>query len=487
MSQAIKDIKPKILWQLFAQIAEIPRCSKYEEAVRNYIEEKANEFGFESKKDETGNIVVKVPATPGFESAPTVILQGHMDMVCTKNSDVDFDFMKDPIRMVRNGDWIKADGTTLGADNGIGIAAGLAVAISKEVQHGPLEILATVDEETGLTGAMELAPDMLEGKILLNLDSEDIGVICMGCAGGSGVDSFMPLVWKIPDANYTGAMLEIKGLRGGHSGIDIHENRGNAIKLIARALWSFSKEIKIELTDIAAGDKHNAIPREGFALFAIPADSFDSLAKVAKKLADDFIAEFPRDTNLSVTLTKTEKPEKSLAPETTLRAVSMLLAYPSGILSMSQDMEDLVETSNNLAIVKIEKDQLYTHNSPRSSMGEAIRGVLDQIHAVSNLAGAKTEEEEAYPGWQPNPESKILKLLEDVHLELFGVMPKRLAYHAGLECGIIGEKFPGMDMVSFGPEIINPHSPDEAIKISTVVTFWTHLAGALKAIAQGRY
>jgi len=487
MSKVIKDLKPELIWRLFEEITSIPRCSKHEEGIRNYIIEKAKNGGFESKTDDTGNVVVKVPATPGYESAPIVILQGHMDMVCTKNSDVDFDFMKDPIRMVRQGDWIKAAGTTLGADNGIGIAAGLAIALSKDVVHGPLEILATVDEETGLTGAMELGADMLDGRILLNLDSEDIGEVCMGCAGGSGVDSYLALNWKLPDKSHVGVKVEIKGLRGGHSGIDIHENRGNAIKLMARALLAFSKLSKIELSDIAAGDKHNAIPREGRALLTLPENEFGAIEEAAKNLEKEFKTEFPRDANLSMSITSSELPDKALARHTTVRIINLLLAYPSGVISMSQDMDDLVETSNNLAIVKIEKDELYTHNSPRSSLGEAIRGALDQIQGVSLLAGARTEEEEAYPGWQPNPDSKILKLLEDVHQELFDSKPKRLAYHAGLECGIIGEKFPGMDMASFGPDIKNPHSPDEAVRVSTVEIFWKHLIATLEAIAKGKY
>lgn len=486
MPDILTGLEPKVVWDIFYQISQIPRCSKNETGIKTFLAKKAQDADLETLTDEVGNLCIRVPATKGYENAPTTILQGHLDMVCTKNADVDFDFEKDPIRLVRQGDWIKADGTTLGADNGIGIAAAMAVALDSKIVHGPIEILFTIDEETGLTGAIGLSKDLLKGRILLNLDSEEIGLIYMGCAGGSGVHTRLPIHWVNPQENHIGAKLTIRGLRGGHSGADIHENRGNAICLLSRTLFHLL-QCGFDLADFHSGDKHNAIPREGYAVFAITEASYPVIVERVKALEADLRKEYCRDKNLSLTLEKMDTPKRVFSKESTSTSIRMLLSFPNGVEALSQDLDNLVETSNNTAIAHLEGDELYVHNSPRSSLAEAMRGTLDKILAVGELAGATNEEEQPYPGWQPDPNSKILKLLEDIHLELFGEIAERKAIHAGLECGVIGEKFEQMDMVSFGPEINNPHSPDEVVQISTVDKFYRHLLAALEAIAKGRY
>ena len=487
MSEAIEGLEPRPVWELFARIAQIPRESKNESAIRAFFEDRAREAGLESQRDDAGNLVIRIPATAGCENAPTVVLQGHMDMVCTKNSSVSFDFATDPISLVRAGQYIRADGTTLGADNGIGIAAALAVATAEGINHGPLEILLTVDEETGLTGAFQLSPDLLTGRILLNLDSEEIGIVYMGCAGGSGADTFFAIDWQPPTDGTTGARLEISGLRGGHSGGDIHENRGNAVKLLARTLHALEENFSAELGDFNAGDKHNAIPREANARLTIPAGSMEKAKALVQAMLEDFRKEFSRDTDLTMSLAPTGSSAWGMDHNSTRQLLDMLLAFPNGVLAMSQDLPGLVETSNNLALVKLDSDRFVIHNSPRSSQAIALRAVMDQIQAITRMAGAEYEEKDAYPGWQPNPDSRILNLVEEVHEQLFNNRPERRAIHAGLECGLIGEKFEGMDMVSFGPEIINPHSPDEAVNIASVETFYKHLVGVIEAIAQGAY
>lgn len=485
MSDAIQGLEPKLVWKIFQEISQIPRCSKNEQGVLAFLKQKAWDVNLETPMDEIGNLCVKVPATKGYKDAPVTILQGHLDMVCTKNADVDFDFANDPIRLVRDGDWLKADGTTLGADNGIGVAAAMAVALDSQAVHGPLELLFTIDEETGLTGALGLSEELVDGRILLNLDSEEMDLVYMGCAGGSGVNTRLPINWTAPSNSYAGAKLSIKGLRGGHSGADIHENRGNAICLLARALYHLT-QFEYELADFASGDKHNAIPREGHAHLAVADSQFSAMTEKVKNLESDFRKEYNRDSNLSVTLEKAETPDRVFSEDSASAAIRMLLAFPCGVEAMSQDLENLVETSNNIAIAHLQGDALYVHNSPRSSLAEAMRGTLDKILAAGELAGAKNEEEESYPGWQPNPDSRILNLVENVHLDLFGKAAERRAIHAGLECGVIGEKFEQMDMVSFGPEINNPHSPDEVVQISTVDKFYRLLLAVLEAIAKGK-
>ncbi len=486
MSEAIAGLEPKLVWEIFAGIAAVPRPSKHEEKIIAHLDTLAKNRGFVVDQDLTGNLVIRVPATPGYESAPVVVMQGHVDMVCEKNSDVEFDFLNDGIKLRRDGDWLRGTGTTLGADNGLGVAMALAAAMDPSVVHGPLEILLTVDEETGLTGAMYLANDLITGRILLNLDSEETGIVYMGCAGGAGVSAHLPLRWTDAKDTHVGARLVVRGLRGGHSGGNIHENRANAVKILARTLKALSPH-HIHIADMQGGDKHNAIPREAFAVMSLPQKAFEKAAATVAECHAAMAREFPRDPDFVLELVAADKPARVLDADTQTAALAMLLGFPNGVLAMSQDLPNLVETSTNLASIRIEGDALAAHNSPRSSNATAIRGVIEQIDAVARLAGAVTEVRDPYPGWQPNPDSRILRLVETVHEEVFGTKPERKAIHAGLECGIIGEKFPGMDMVSFGPDIQGAHSPDERAYIPAVAVSWKLLAAVLEAIARGRY
>ena len=486
MSEAHKGLRPEKLWGLFAQIAAIPHGSKNETQLAAHLRQITEKAGFISAQDDAGNLCVSVPATPGHESAPVVVLQGHLDMVCEKNEAVDFDFTKDAIRLVRDGDWIKADGTTLGADNGIGVAAALATALTENVIHGPLEILLTVDEETGLTGAMGLSPSLVSGRILLNLDSEKAGTVCIGCAGGSGVTTRLPLEWIDTPDGMVGMELKLTGLRGGHSGLDIHENRGNAVKLIAQSLGAL-KELGVALAGFRSGDKANAIPREGAATFVLPSNHLPNAQKIINDQPELFQAEFPHEKSMQISGTQISLPHRVLSGESFNTVLNMLMSFPNGVLAMSRDIPGLVETSNNLSSSHIKEGILITHNTPRSSLAQALRETVDQIVEFSNLAGATAQVEKPYPGWQPNPDSTILHILEDVYEELFGDRPVREATHAGLECGVIGEKLGGMDMVSFGPGLVNAHSPSEAVNIVSVEKFWKLLVGLLHKVARGAY
>jgi len=486
MSEVLKGLQPERLWELFAQIASIPHGSKKEAVLAAHLHQLAEGAGFAVKQDDTGNVCISLPATPRYKKTPTVVLQGHLDMVCEKNEAVDFDFTKDAIRLVRDGEWLKADGTTLGADNGIGVAAALAVMLSEDIIHGPMEILLTVDEETGLTGAMGLSPSLVSGRILLNLDSEKTGTVCIGCAGGGGVTTHLPLSWTDTPSGTVGLELKLTGLRGGHSGLNIHENRGNAVKLITRNLLSL-KDLNITLADFQSGDKRNAIPREGTATLALPVDHVPKAQKIISEMLKALRTEFPNERHMRILSTQISPPGRVLSKESFDTMLNMLIAFPNGVLAMSRDTPGLVETSNNLASAHIKGDTLIAYNGPRSSFSQAVQETVDHIVTVANLAGATNRIGEPYPGWQPNPDSKILHILEDAHEELFGSRPERETIHAGLECGIIGEKFDGMDMVSFGPDIVNAHSPDEAVNICSVETFWKLLVCVLDKIARGAY
>ena len=486
MWEVLKGLQPERLWELFSQITSIPHGSKNEAVLAAHLRQLAESAGFAVKQDDAGNVCISLPATPGYKKTPTVVLQGHLDMVCEKNESVDFDFTKDAIQLVRDGDWLKADGTTLGADNGIGVAAALAVMMSEDTIHGPIEILLTVDEETGLTGAMGLSPSLVSGRILLNLDSEKTSTVCIGCAGGGGVTTHLPLSWTDTPNKMVGLALNLTGLRGGHSGLNIHENRGNAVKLMSRNLHAL-KELNITLADFQSGDKRNAIPRESSATFALPVNYVPKAQKIISEKLTAFRAEFLNERDMRISSTTINPPHKVLSRESFDTMLNMLMAFPHGVLAMSRDIPGLVETSNNLASAHIKGDALIAHNGPRSSFPHAVHETVDQIVAVANLAGATNHVGKSYPGWHPNPDSKILHLFEDAHEELFGSRPEREVVHAGLECGIIGEKFDGMDMISFGPDIVNAHSPDEAVSISSVEIFWKLLVCVLDRIARGAY
>jgi len=488
MSEAIKGLEPAKLWEIFSKLAKTPRESKNEAGAVKLMAHLAKKAGLETKTDAVGNLVVKVPATAGCKDMPIIVLQTHLDMVCTKNEETIFDFEKDPIKLLRKGDWIKADGTTLGADNGIGAAAAMSIATEPSLEHGPLELLYTIDEETGMTGAFGLSMDMLDGRIMINLDSEEIGAVYIGCAGGSEVETRLPLVWEPKPDSKAGALLTVKGLRGGHSGCDINLHRGNAIKLFARTMQALAGEgIDAQFADLDFGDKSNAIPREGKAWLALDINDIQKALVIINGQKGQFLAQFPTESHLKISLAEYDSPEKVVSVAQTEKIVDMLMAFPNGIWEMSGDVDKLVETSNNLAIAKFEEEDFFVHNTCRSSVSQALREVLDSLHSVSRLAGAKSMGGDAYPGWRPNPNSNILEVIKKTHQELFDKPIEVAAIHAGLECGIIGKKLGEMDMASIGPEIDNPHSPDETVSISSVEMFYKHLVAIIKSVAAGGY
>ncbi|OQX83886.1 MAG: cytosol nonspecific dipeptidase [Candidatus Latescibacteria bacterium 4484_7] len=482
---SIEGLEPKELWKHFDKIRSIPRCSGHEEQLAEYLLSYAKGKNLEAKKDSNGNVVIKVPATPGHENAPVVVLQGHMDMVCEKNADVDHDFSKDPIELVLDGDWLKANGTTLGADNGIGLAAALATIDAEDVVHGPLELLFTVDEEVGLTGAGKLEPGFLEGKTLLNLDSEEIGAVYIGCSGGGDSTTRFPVKFVDAPVGTKSYLLKVTGLRGGHSGIDIIEQRGNAIKILGRLLWKASRMQPCHVASINGGNKRNAIPREAVAEVMVLETAVDELSKLiadeTQRIAEELGG---REKDMDVRIEMAEKPiTQVLDEESQKKLLNLILAIPHGVEAMSYDIPGLVETSNNLATISTGAKEVVIGTSTRSSIGSALQALRDRIRAVAELAGAEITEDEPYPGWKPNLESKVLAVVSKVHERELGEKPEMKAIHAGLECGIIGEKFPGMDMVSFGPQIEHPHSPEERVNIPSVEKFWKLLKAVLAELA----
>ena len=478
----IENLKPKLVWKHFDEIRKTPRCSKHEEKIRKYIVEFAKNHNLKSKVDKTGNVIISKPASPGMEKITTVILQGHMDMVCEKNSDITFDFSKEPIKLKLKGDILTADGTTLGADNGIGLAISLAILEDKTLKHGPIEALFTVDEETGLTGAFAMEKDMLTGKILLNLDSEDFGVITVGCAGGGETKIILPVKTQPVDKNQVPLMIKVSGLRGGHSGVDIHEQRGNAVKLLTRILWK-AKGYDFSISNIKGGDKHNAIPREAFALVSVnksDKDKFISTLKSEEKAIFEEIK--PIDPKFKVVVENNEGLKTTLVKNSQDKLLNLLHGLPHGVDKMSYDIPTLVETSTNLATVEIKGGTAEIGLSTRSSIKSALQDFRDRIRAIAELSGASVKEDTPYPGWKPNLDSKILALSKKIFKEMYGKEPVVEAIHAGLECGIIGEKFPGMDMVSIGPTIKYPHSPEEQVHVSTVDKFYKYVLMILEKI-----
>ncbi len=487
MKEAIEGLKPQELWNQFYEISQIPRCSKHEEKVREYVMNVAKRNGLEYKMDAAGSVVIKKPATPGYENAPTVVLQSHLDMVCEKNKATEHDFSKDPIKLVRDGDWIKADGTTLGSDNGIGVAAALAVLESQNVKHGPLECLFTIDEETGLTGATELAGDMLEGRMLLNMDSEEDGAIYIGCAGGRDTEFFFNLETEPVPAGYQSVRIRVGGLQGGHSGLQINEGLGNAIKLLTRFLWDVAPKVNLRMAHIDGGSKHNAIPRECDAVAYLPGDQVGVLKSHAADFQKIFQNEFAlvdKDVFVQVETDGFDAPGNVFTASLQDRLLNMMYAMPHGVLAMSHAVEGLVETSTNLAVVKTGDDKVAVLTSQRSSVPSGLDDIANMVAAVGQLAGTEIHQGNGYPAWQPNPDSHLLKTAKAVYQELYGKEPEVKAIHAGLECGIIGDKFPGMDMISFGPTIMGAHSPDERVQISTVEKFWDFLVALLGHLAR---
>ncbi len=483
MAAKLEQLSPSLLWKHFAQILKIPHCSGNETALGDYIISVAERLGLEWKRDRVGNIVVRKKSKPGHQRAKPVILQGHLDMVCEKNSDVDHDFCQDAIQTVVKGDWVQAKGTTLGSDNGIGVAAGLALMEDKKAVHGPLELLFTVDEETGLTGATKIKPGFLKGKKLLNLDSEEEGEFTIGCAGGADSEIVLPLSRQKGKGSFY--RVKLSGFRGGHSGIDIDQGRGNAIKLLARLLWQAQKQFSFALVSLEGGNKRNAIPREAWAdlyLDSHKKTKFSSfLNKAFKKVKSEYQA-VEKDAKLSFEKS-TGTRMNALKSRSQQRLLNMLIGLPHGVMAMHPEMEGLVETSTNLAIIHTHSKQAEIICSSRSSAASALEATRNMLAAISQLSGARITQPEGYPGWKPNLESQLLKTLKKVYKRKFRKEPEVGAVHAGLECGIIGEKFPGMDMISFGPTIEHPHSPEERVQISSVDKFWKFLTAVLAELA----
>ncbi|HEX9943247.1 MAG TPA: aminoacyl-histidine dipeptidase [Thermoanaerobaculia bacterium] len=483
----VSELEPRALWKHFDEILKIPRPSKHEERARRYVLEVAERKGLRHRQDATGNAVVEKPASPGRESAPIVVLQGHLDMVTEKNSGTVHDFERDPIIPRREGDWVKATGTTLGADNGIGVSAMLAVLEADDLVHGPLELLFTVDEETGLNGVLALDPEAiaLRGRRLLNLDSEEEGTVTIGCAGGSASRLTLPLE-TAPAPEGTAALdVKLSGLKGGHSGMEIHLQRGNAVKLLARSLLAAAQQTPFHLASFEGGNKHNALPREAAARILVPADARDAFAAAVEREVTAIRDEIRTvDPGLKVEIAGAAIPDRVWTAAATRRVLDLLNALPHGVLAMSNDIPGLVETSLNLATVAAADGHLAALTSIRSSVASAMRATKRGLRAIAELAGGDVSETEGYPGWKPNVDSPLLSLFRQVHQRAAGTDPELKAVHAGLECGVLGEKFPGMDMISFGPVIEGAHSPDERVKIDSVGRFYELLRATLAELAE---
>lgn len=482
----ITDLSPTIVWKYFHEITQVPRPSKKEGKMIQYLENFASQHQLELKKDPCGNILIKKPATPGKENVPVVVLQAHMDMVCEKNSGTLHDFDNDPIRTVIDGEWLKADGTTLGADNGIGMAAELAILASNDIEHGPLECLFTVDEETGLTGASNLQEGFMTGNILLNLDSEDEGEIFIGCAGGKGTIATFTYQPQSPTAEFF-FRIDIKGLNGGHSGGEIHKGLGNANKILARILYQLKRLIPTcELCSIGGGNLHNAIAREAWAVIGIANDKKETVRVLLNEITASIEYELKHiDPKVAIVMTSAERPDACIAHEIADKLIDALMACPHGVIGMSHDIPDLVETSTNLASIKmVENNKIVIGTSQRSSIESRKEEIADTVQAVFTLAGASVEFTEGYPGWTPDTDSNILKIAQETYKKLFHKDAAIKAIHAGLECGLFLEKYPHLDMISFGPTLRDVHSPNERIEIQTVELWWKHLLEILKSIPE---
>lgn len=483
----IKELKPAEVWSYFYDITQIPRPSKKEEKILAYLLDFAKKHNLKSKQDKAGNIVITKEATPGKENLPTLILQSHVDMVCEKNADVDHDFNTDPIETYVDGDWLKAKGTTLGADNGIGVAAQLAVLASKDIAHGKIEALFTVDEETGLTGAYALEDNLLTGKILLNLDTEEEGEIYIGCAGGKGTKAYFSYKPKEAPKGYFWFRVEIKGLRGGHSGSDIDQGLGNANKILNRFLYQFiGKESKLVLAEIDGGNLHNAIAREAYAVAGVKVNEKETVRVKLNHLLADVQEELKQtDPHVDIVLESTEKPSKVMGAKKTKKLVLALYACPHGVVEMSREIPGVVETSTNLASIKMrENHEIEVGTSQRSLTESSKNDVVNMVSSVFKLAKAKVVNSEGYPGWKPNPDSKILKVAKEEYKKLYNHFPEVKVIHAGLECGLFLEKYPELDMISVGPTIRNAHSPDEKVHIPSVEKWWNSFVQLLENIPE---
>ncbi len=481
--EILSNLKPARVWHYFGEIMQIPRPSKHEERISAYLVNWGKEHGLETKSDKLGNVLIRKPATKGYEKSPMVCLQAHMDMVCEKNSDKKFDFMNDAIQPVLDGEWLTADGTTLGADDGIGVAAILAILEDKKIQHPALEALITVDEETGLTGAAGLSKSWLKSEILLNFDDEDEGEYCIGCAGG--IDTTVDIDYKLVPGTkgHKAYRLKVSGLKGGHSGDDINRGRGCANKLINRILWEGTYKYSMRLASIDGGNLRNAIAREAEAVVTVPEDIVRAFKTMVTKMGKAMQFEFrSTEPDLKFELKEVEDPKKVLDKETQEKLVNVLYACAHGVLAMSREIENFVETSTNLASIKMHEGKIHIATSQRSSVESAKMAAAAKIESTFRLIGAHVSHGDGYPGWTPNPDSRVLQVGVDVYRKMYGKEPVVRAIHAGLECGLIGQKYPKMDMISYGPTLRGVHSPDERIEIKTVEMFWNQTLEILKRL-----
>ena len=482
MSSALAGVEPQEIWKHFEALAAIPRPSTKEAAARDHVLKLAASFGLESLVDEAGNVVVRKPAYPGRESAPVTALQGHLDMVCEKNEGTEFNFDTDPIRLVRKEDWLYADGTTLGSDNGVGVAAALAVMESKTIQHGPMEFVFTVEEETTLGGASAFKPGVLKARYLLNLDNEERGTLCIGCAGGLNTRAHRKVAFQVAGAG-SAYRVKVAGLKGGHSGVDIHLGRGNAVRILGGALQLVLEQIPVQLADLKGGSAHNAIPREASALVLVDATNEAQLESIVAQYAEDVRADLGAfDPDLQITVEKAGRPSRVIAPGDAKKVVDLIASLHHGVLAMSPDVPGLVQDSTNVATVSLKDGVVEIVTSQRSAI-EGSKNIAKRLVATSCLlAGFEVEHSSNYPGWKPEPNSDIVRKSKAVFEETYGSTPNLIAMHAGLETGVLGVNYPEMQMISFGPQIEHPHSPAERVQISSVAEFWKYLTAVLEKL-----
>ncbi|MFH6952778.1 aminoacyl-histidine dipeptidase [Pseudoalteromonas sp. XMcav1-K] len=474
----LSQLSPQPLWQIFEKICSIPHPSKHEQKISAWIQQFATELGLDVKEDKVGNLIIKKPATIGMENRKGVILQAHMDMVPQKNNDKEHDFINDPIEAYVDGDWVTANGTTLGADNGIGLSASLAVLASKDIKHGPLEVLVTIDEEAGMTGAFGLEAGWLEGDILLNTDSEDEGEVYMGCAGGIDVNIELPIEWEATDTTKSAVNVSLNGLKGGHSGVDIHLGRANANKLLVRTLSLL--DIDFAIANLQGGSLRNAIPREAEVTLVIDGQDKDTLANALKDINSLFLAELSKvEPNILLSVADAPLPEKQLAKVSQSAVINSINGCVNGVIRMSDTIDGIVETSTNLGVVLTNENAVSVKCLVRSLIDSARTNTQNMIASTFALAGASVTFTGAYPGWEPKDDSEIKDILRETYQGMFGTLPKIMVIHAGLECGLFKDAYPHWDMVSFGPTIRFPHSPDEKVKIDTVEPFFNLLVEVL--------
>ncbi len=483
MNKELLNLEPKEVWKNFVELTKVPRPSKKEAQIIKFMENWAEERGLEHLTDKVGNVIVRKPATKGYENRKGVILQGHLDMVPQKNNDIEHDFEKDPIQEYVDGEWVTAKGTTLGADNGMGVAAAMAVLESKDIEHGPIEALMTIDEETGMTGAFNLEAGVLKGDILMNLDSEDEGELYIGCAGGVDVTAYIDYKEKPVPKNHLAFEVKVSGLKGGHSGVDIPLQRGNANKIMFRFLYDLSQSVKMRLASISGGDMRNAIPREAVAVITVNENDIEKLNECSAKFNDIIQKELKVvDGGVQLTVEKTKMPASVINNKTAKKLYKALRAAPHGAKRFIDEMPEIPETSVNIGIVKSENRQILAASLVRSSVDSAKNALANDIAALFKLAGAKVDISGDYPGWKPDFESPVLAAMKKSYNEKYGITPEVKIIHAGLECGVLGATYPNWDMISFGPTIRFPHSPDEKVNIETVAKFWDFLKETLKNV-----